>query len=374
MTNPARANFDSLIKVAEGGDVSAQYEVANGYFKGTIVEKNSKRAFEWTEKSANKGNHDAQYLLGTFYQCGYDVVAIDQKESVKWFTKAAEKGHAPSQCALGLCYRDGDGVVPSKESDTWLQKSASQGYPYAVLNVVFGKITPSKLTDEDAVKAFENLLHDANAGDPNAMFRVGVSYTQARGVTQDYDKAIQFLQKAAMEGHALAINNLGVRYVKGDGIQKDLVKAVELFRKASAQNNANAYNNLAVRYLKGEAVPQNMELAQQYFKKAADLGNIQSQINLGDSYRNGDRFRKSLRKAKHWYELAANNGNAYSSQQIDSPNFKNELQKEIEDANNRWKTIRLFFIASLKNKTNQDCSVKSVPVEILKIIVRYADL
>jgi len=366
---PSKANFEAVLQKADSGDASAQYQVALYFFKGP--EKNYKKSFEWLQKASPK-DVDATALLAQFYQCSYEVVPIDLPKSVDLYTKAADKGNAEAQISLALCYRDGDGVHPNKDLfEHYIQKAVGHGHPYAILNV--NRATDKKLTEEEVKKIMPQLEEKANSGDPNTMFRLAVCYTHGKGVGQDYPNAIKWLEKAVSEGHVLAMNNLGMRYIKGEGVKKDVVKAVELFRKAASQNSPNAYDNIAIRYLKGEAVPASNELAIEYFMKAARLGNVQAQINLGDSYRNGDRLKKNLKKAKAWYEMAAASGNQYSQQQIDSANFKTDLQKEIEDANRRWTTIRLFFIASRKQKID-DSPVSTLPVEMLKIIVRYANL
>ncbi len=58
---------------------------------------------------AVRGDADAQYLLGGFYDYGKGVLQ-DYTEAAKWYRKAAEQGQAPAQFALGLLYRWGRGV------------------------------------------------------------------------------------------------------------------------------------------------------------------------------------------------------------------------------------------------------------------------
>ncbi len=66
MSTPSKSNFESLVKAAESGDVVAQYEVASCYFKGEFADKNYKKAYEFTQRAAVKGNPNAQHLLALY--------------------------------------------------------------------------------------------------------------------------------------------------------------------------------------------------------------------------------------------------------------------------------------------------------------------
>ena len=57
----------------------------------------------------------------------------------------------------------------------------------------------------------------ADKGDASAQYKLGVMYSEGRGVVQDYFKAIEFYQKAADQGHIGALSNLGIMYARGQG-------------------------------------------------------------------------------------------------------------------------------------------------------------
>lgn len=50
--------------------------------------------------NAEKGDAQAQYLLGSTYEAGR-LVPKDQMEAVKWYRKAAEQNHPEAQFKLG---------------------------------------------------------------------------------------------------------------------------------------------------------------------------------------------------------------------------------------------------------------------------------
>ena len=76
---------------------------------------------------AVRGDADAQYLLGGFYDYGKGVLQ-DYTEAAKWYRKAAEQGQAPAQFALGLLYRWGRGVPQDYvRAHMWFSLSAVKG-------------------------------------------------------------------------------------------------------------------------------------------------------------------------------------------------------------------------------------------------------
>ena len=78
--------------------------------------------------AAEKGDAQAQFLLGACYYNGYGV-AKDLVQAVYWWRKAADQGFAPAQYNLGWCYYNGYGVAKDlKQAVYWLRKAADQGY------------------------------------------------------------------------------------------------------------------------------------------------------------------------------------------------------------------------------------------------------
>ena len=85
-------------------------------------------SLEQCRKLAEEGNVEAQYKMGTIYEARLGE-AQDFKEAAKWYLKAAEKGHAKAQYKLGTMYTQGKGVHQDHmEAARWLGKAAQQGY------------------------------------------------------------------------------------------------------------------------------------------------------------------------------------------------------------------------------------------------------
>ena len=71
-------------RLAEQGDRSSQYELAQAYFHGYEVEKNLEQAFHWYSKAAKQGYTPAFLKLNLCYDKGYGVAANAEKAFLWW--------------------------------------------------------------------------------------------------------------------------------------------------------------------------------------------------------------------------------------------------------------------------------------------------
>ena len=125
------ADMATLTRQAQSGDVAAQLDLADEYYK----RGNHAKAFEWTTKAANQGFADAQFGLGVLYHNGHGV-SQDYQKAVEWITKAANQGHAAAQTNLGLMYEQGKGVRQDyQKAFEWTTKAANQGFADAQFNL-----------------------------------------------------------------------------------------------------------------------------------------------------------------------------------------------------------------------------------------------
>ena len=71
---PAAIGSKTLIAAAEGGDVSAAFEVATRYSDGRGVPLNPEAAAIWFERASNGGVVPAMFRLGGLYEQGIGVM------------------------------------------------------------------------------------------------------------------------------------------------------------------------------------------------------------------------------------------------------------------------------------------------------------
>jgi TPR repeat protein len=81
--------------------------------------------------------------------------------------------------------------------------------------------SPSETFDQPfkAGHDFPRILRDAQSGNRDAQFLVGMTYEIGCGIDQDYAQAARWYRKAADGGHPGAQNNLGGLYLQGLGVE-----------------------------------------------------------------------------------------------------------------------------------------------------------
>lgn len=128
----------------------------------------------------------------------------------------ADKGSVRGQIDLAMMYYNGTNVRQDfTKAIEWAQKAANQGNSEAlfVLGIMY--------TQKNDTKAFEYYLQAAKQGNMNAQHMLGLIYKEGRSVNQDYIKAFEWMQKAANQGHARAQYELNLMREKGTDIQQD---------------------------------------------------------------------------------------------------------------------------------------------------------
>ena len=189
--------------------VPAQYNLAQCYYEGDGVEQNYEKAVYWYTKAAKLGDADAQNNLGNCYQNG-EGVEQDYEKAVYWYTKAAKLGDADAQNNLGNCYQNGEGVEQDYEKAVhWYRKAAKQGNQEAQkrLNEINKQSQQNTNVSASYAAMYNNekptqqnneiadLIQKAQAGDVEALCKLGTHYYNGNKVEQNYNEAISSLIK-----------------------------------------------------------------------------------------------------------------------------------------------------------------------------------
>jgi TPR repeat protein len=161
------------------------------------------------QKHVDKGNAEAQIMLGTEYLNGGTGLRQDLKRAVQLYQLAAAHRHAVAQNNLGSCYARGQGVkIDHKTAAQWYRRAAEQGYP-------------------------------------SAQFNLAIRFYQGKGVAQSYEEAVKWFRLAAAQGNVEALFNLGACHTNGDGVAQDFDEALRLLKRAAAKGHAGAAAELA---------------------------------------------------------------------------------------------------------------------------------
>ena len=193
-----------------------------------------------TERAALNNDAAAQYQLGVIYENG-TLVQQDLDKAFEWYRKSAAQSYAPAQGKLAFAY---------------FQRQPNTGI-------------------KDTETAVKYMRAAASAGDVNAMYLLGILYTEGRAVPKNEQAALGYFGRAADKGHALSQYNIGVMYKEGNnGLRKDGQMAIYWFTKAAKQNDKRAMYALGTIYRDGCCgnVPANAAKAREWFAKGVGCG------------------------------------------------------------------------------------------------------
>jgi len=156
----------------------------------------------------------------------------------------------------------------------------------------------------------QEVKKQAEAGNANAQFDLGLHYYRGDGVPKNFAEACKWYLHAAEQNQMYAQNNLGHCYELGQGVSKNLIEACKWYRKAAEQDNALAQINLGHCYELGEGVRKNLAEACRWYRKAAEQNNELGQSRLAFCYAKGQGVSKDYIQAYKWWILAAAQGSS----------------------------------------------------------------
>ena len=213
-------------------------------------------------------------------------------------------------------------------------------------------IAPWVLGQDPDPDPITELRSQAEQGDAEAQYDLGVRYSLGDGVPEDHTEAARWFRLAAEQeatsrgwvlteeewravvalsmeieqpargdflqmslaaalGHASSQGGLGLMYHSGiGGVPQDYQEAARWFRLASEQGDVLGQSYLGLMYHNGQGVLRDDQEAVKWSRLAAEQGNALAQFNLGSSYFNGWGIPQDYQEAARWSRLAAEQGNA----------------------------------------------------------------
>ena len=151
VAQPNESEFELTMRLAEGGDTTAQWNLGVLYDTGEGVPQYDEEAVKWFTKAAEQGDVDAQYNLGNMYGKG-EGVPQDYKEAVKWFTKVAEQGDFDAHYNLEHMYGNGEGVPKDLvQAYAWYDVAKANGQEKAKVWRDKIELTPLQLAEAQSL-------------------------------------------------------------------------------------------------------------------------------------------------------------------------------------------------------------------------------
>ena len=343
----------SLLKeAAKLGDDKAMVSLGASHLAGDIpgISRDIGAAARWLEQASQKGNPDAQALMGLLYATGlardYNITRSIPKAILEW-RFAARGGSTFAQMALANRHLSGVDVEESCATASVLYENVAKevvstynaelrrpGVSYSMLR---GIMPPSakrflfsdraRLSSDyspDRKGEFDEILqfyrYTGGKEDGHAQFIIGImNYHGANGVPQDYAKAKEAFQLAANAGNSEAEAHLGLIEMNlgnhisayfhfkkanegenvlgteglaycllhGLGTKKDVEKAAEFYRLCAMSKSTDSMFNYGILTQLGIGVPQSSQKAFRLFQGAAEEGHFLARYIVGSAYLRG---------------------------------------------------------------------------------------
>ena len=160
-------------------------------------------AAEDLERLAEYGDVHAQYFLGLLYRDG-GLLLPDTEQAVRWLELAAKRNLPAAQYALGKLYLSDDPEVHDADDGIqWLERGARNGNGDAAYRLGKEYLT-GKSVQKDTARAAEYLRHAADQNHPWANYLLGKLYLTGSGVPKDEEAAWNCFRIADAFGHPYA--------------------------------------------------------------------------------------------------------------------------------------------------------------------------
>ena len=187
-----------LKRAAKSGDAITQEHLGQLYLQGIGGSKpDYEAAARWFKESVDGGYIPAFVALAFLQRFELGTQEVDPIDTVSLLRTAAQKGNADAEFLLGQCYMDGFGVKPNKkEAARWLQHSAQQGHAgglFEMGNLYFKGIEGPR----DDSKGVEMYSVSAFLGHPEAQAHLGLLYHIGHGLKKDVEESFVWYSLAA---------------------------------------------------------------------------------------------------------------------------------------------------------------------------------
>lgn len=158
----------------------------------------------------------------------------------------------------------------------------------------------------DTLQYYKSLLINAQEGDPESQYCLGLCYFYGKYSARSLSKAMKWVEKSADLNHAPAQYFLATCYVNGFEVQTDLEVAEQLYSKAAESGYALAQNAMGV--MCNSYGKFNTKESVEWFRKSAEQNCAPAQYNLGYCISAGISVSPDVEEFLYWMEKSATQG------------------------------------------------------------------
>jgi len=294
-----------LKQAAGSGLMLAEWKYGMVLAEGKLgLKLDKKTAVPWIRKAANQGNAECQFLLGLLYATGSKESGQkeDAKEAFFWLTLATRAAENQTRVkAQNHLKKVRSKIDPLVQLDLLKRANEFKAEETAVTTNSSLGLEGADNSIQESLR-LDNLTRVAGFGDAEAMFSLGMFYSDKR----EHKKSEYWLEKAANKGFVDAMEALGQKYVLGDfGGEPIYQKGSHWLKKAAENNSLEAMTSLGGMALRGNLPGSKPSQAIEWFRKAAEKGNAEAQTRLGGLLYEGDVVKQDIKGAMEWMHKAA---------------------------------------------------------------------
>ncbi|KAJ2721686.1 hypothetical protein GGI07_003801 [Coemansia sp. Benny D115] len=290
-------------------------------------EKLIAEAVYWIKHLQRKGNTEASYIAGTWFDKGMYGIEQDRAKAIQLYTFAAKNHHASAAYKVGVYNEE---RKSSGRAFSYYQMAAALGdvsANYRMARVFLDGDFHKKVNIKQALVYLKRAAELANEECPDGALLLGLMYLGMHPDQAVYDvvffdaeEAQKLLDKAARLGSAEAQYQLGYLFEFGEhGFPVDPYSSIHYYQLAADQDSAKAQMALSGWYLSGAVgIPIDDRLAFDWGHRAAQQGLTRAMFAMGYYYETGVGCDIDLGRAKEWYEKAAAAGSQEARDRLNS--------------------------------------------------------
>ncbi|KAJ2761787.1 hypothetical protein IWQ57_005957, partial [Coemansia nantahalensis] len=227
-------------------------------------------AVYWIKHLQRKGNTEASYIAGTWFETGKYGIELDKSKAVQLYTYAAKNHHAAAAYKVAVHYEE---RKSGGRAFSYYQMAAALGdvgANYRMARVFLEGGFHKKINVKQALVYLRRAAELANAECHDGALLLGQMYLKKypdpavyEVIFYDPEEAQKLLDKAARFGNVEAQYLLGYMFEFGeDGFPVDPMSSTHYYQLAAEQDNAKAQMALSGWYLSGgDNVPIDDRLA-----------------------------------------------------------------------------------------------------------------
>lgn len=200
--------------------------------------------------------------------------------------------------------------VVNEESFYQLTQYAQQNDPAAYYELGFATLM-GRVPDMSKDIGFQTLRESARLGDPSANFLVGILRMQPSGLgPKDEAKAIEHFAAAAKSEHVDALFMLGLMYSDGIGTGKDPKKGLEYLKQAAERGHVHAAFSAAGFVANGIGVKRDIDLAYRLGRSLIADGEVVGAVIAASALLQRKDVKQHQDEVLHWMDFAQKHGDA----------------------------------------------------------------